>query len=271
MFGRRSSSTPRQDGGTGLGAGWWVAAGFMAVVIVALVGVLIVIGTRDTTAVAGGPATAPTTAPGAVSAVPAPPGPGDTTPAAPAADGRPAGCATTGTDQTIPGDTPKGVTWTLNKGMALPSSAADGPALRGDAGVGYCYSRTPVGAVIAASNIGRGTGTGQELQDAQFKYSIVPSDLASQAAAVPIAADDPAATSGVQLAGFRVISYTQDSASVALALSTTSRPGTFLVGTLAMQWFEGDWRAVMQPGPSVLSTTTTTSSLDGYVPWSGVS
>ena len=269
MFGRRSS-TPREDGGTGLGTGWWAAAGLIAVVIVALIGVLVVIGTRDTTAVAGGTATTPSTAASATTAVPAPPGVGDTPTAAPAADGRPAGCTTTGTDQTTPVDTPRNVTWGLVAGTAVPSSPTDGPMLHSAAGVAYCFSRTPVGAMLAVSNLGHATGAAQAVQNDQLKYSTVPGPLADEIAAKPAVASDPAATKGTQLAGFRVLSYTPDSASIALAFSV-STPGKYGVITAAMQWSQGDWRVVVQPGPTVTTTATVATSLDTFVPWSGVS
>lgn len=264
MFGRRSSS-PSDDPRSGLGAGWWAAAALMAVVIVALVGVLIVIGARDDTAVAGGPVTAPM----ATTALPAPPENGTST--QPSPEDRPEGCTTTGTDQTVPVDTPSNVTWNLVKGTAVPESTTDGPTLRSPAGVGYCYSRTPVGVVLAVSNLGRAAGNAQELQDDQLKYSTVPGPLADEIAATPAIDSDPAATAGVQYAGFRVISYTADSASVALAFTSAPKPGTYFVVTAAMEWSRGDWRVVVQPGPTILVTATATTSLADFVPWSGVS
>jgi hypothetical protein len=270
MLGRRTTSTGGEPG-SGLGPGWWAAAALMAVVVIALIGVLVVVGTRDKTTVAAGD---PTTAPAAPSVLPAPDGGGGGGTAAtttPSGDTRPAGCATTATDQTVPGDTPKDVTWTLVAGTAVPQSSTAGPMLHTPAGVGYCYARTPVGAVLAVSNLGRSAGDPQAVQDDQLKYSTVPGPLADQIAAKPATASDPAATAGVQYAGFRVISYTPDSVSVALALSSTQRPGTYFIATAAMEWNQGDWRVVVQPGPEVLSTTSSTTSIAGFVPWSGVS
>jgi hypothetical protein len=271
MPGRRTTSRGEEPG-SGLGPGWWAAAALMAVVVIALIGVLVVVGTRDKTTVAAGD---PTTAPAAPSALPAPDGggggggsPATTTPSG---DTRPAGCATTGTDQTIPGDTPTDVTWTLVAGTAVPQSSTAGPALHTPTGVGYCYARTPVGAVLAVSNLGHATGDAQAVQDDELKYSVVPGPLADELAAKPAVVSDPAATSGVQLAGFRIISYTPDTASVALALASSARPGSYAVVTAAMAWNQGDWRVVLQPGPVAVATATSTTSLANFVPWSGVS
>jgi hypothetical protein len=271
MFGRRTTSRGEEPG-SGLGTGWWAAAALMAVVVIALVAVLVVVGTRDKSVAAGDPATA-TAAP---SALPAPVGGGGSTsapaaPTVPGGDNRPAGCATTATDQTIPGDTPKDVTWTLVAGIAVPQSSTAGPMLHSPAGVSYCYARTPVGVVLAVSNLGRAVGDAAALQTDSVKYSIVPGPLTDALAAQPPVTSDPASLSGVQYAGFRIISYTQDSASVAIALSSPSSPGSYIVGTAAMEWNQGDWRVVVQPGPSILATATSTTSLASFVPWSGVS
>jgi hypothetical protein len=272
MLGRRTTSRGEEPG-SGLGPGWWAAAALMAVVVIALVGVLVVVGTRDKTTVAAGD---PTTATAAPSALPAPDGGGGSTsapaaPTVPGGDNRPAGCATTGTDQTTPVDTPKDVTWTLVAGTAVPESYTDGPMLHTAAGVAYCYARTPVGAVLAVSNLGHATGDAQVVQNDELKYSVVAGPLADELAAKPAVVSDPAATSGVQYAGFRIISYTPDTASVALALASSSRPGSYAVVTATVAWSQGDWRVVLQPGPVAVATATSTTSLANFVTWSGVS
>ena len=183
-------------------------------------------------------------------------------------EGRPAGCTTSGSDQTIPTSPPTGVTWSLSAGFAVPSSVADGPTLHGPGGIGYCYSHTPLGAVLAASNLGQGNGSPQEIQDSLLKVSVVPNQYSAQAAAMP--APSRSNDTGLQLAGFRIISYSSDQASIALALSAPGRTDQYPQLTVAMQWYEGDWRAVPQPGPSVVVTAAAVQSLAGFVPWAGV-
>jgi len=183
--------------------------------------------------------------------------------------GRPAGCSTTGTDQTIPTSPPAGVTWSLTGGIAVPSSATDGPKLHGDAGIAYCYSRTPLGAILAASNLAQGTGGPQELQNAVLKYSLVPNQYAAQVAATP--ATSGGSSGGIQLAGFRVITYSPDQASIALSYQVPGQTDRYPQLTLAMQWYAGDWRVVPQPGPSAVVTSGVAPSLAGSVPWAGVS
>ncbi len=184
-------------------------------------------------------------------------------------EGRPAGCTTGGSDQTIPTSPPTGVTWSLTAGFAVPSSVADGPTLHGPGGVRYCYSHTPLGAVLAASNLGQGTGSPQEIQDASLKLSVVPNQYSAQVASTPAPPRDNRGSG--QFAGFRIISYSPDQASIALAASIPGQTDSYPLLTVAMQWYQGDWRAVPQPGPTVVVTGSSATSLAGFVPWAGVS
>ncbi len=184
-------------------------------------------------------------------------------------EGRPAGCTTSGSDQTIPTSPPTGVTWSLSAGFAVPSSVADGPTLHGPGGIGYCYSHTPLGAVLAASNLGQGTGSPQEIQDASLKLSVVPNQYSAQVASTPAPPRDNRGSG--QFAGFRIISYSPDQASIALAASIPGQTDSYPLLTVAMQWYQGDWRAVPQPGPTVVVTGSSATSLAGFVPWAGVS
>jgi len=246
------------------------SAVLLALVAAALIFVLIHAATSNPT-----PATPAAASPGASPGV-APPGGSTPTSgggtAAPPADqeGRPAGCSTTGTEQTVPTSPPAGVTWTLNAGFAVPSSPADGPTLHGAAGVAYCYSHTPLGALLAASNLGRGTGTPQEIQNAVLNLSVVPNEYSAQVANTPATADDQSGA-GIQFAGFRIISYSPDQASMTLATRVPGRTDTYPQLTVAMQWYAGDWRAVPQAGPALFVAVASAPSLAGFVPWAGVS
>ena len=256
----------RRDGhdADGPSVAWMGSAVLLGLVVIALVIVLIHAATSpkppgSAAAPAGAPPVGATSAPGG-----APP-----PSAAAGSDGvRSVGCSTTGTDQTVPTSPPSGVNWTLTGGFAVPSSPADGPTLHAPAGVGYCYSHTPLGALLAASNLGQGTGTPQEIQDSLLKVSVVPNQYSAQAAATP--APSRSNSTGLQLAGFRIISYSSEQASIALALSAPGRSDQYPQLTVAMQWYEGDWRAVAQPGPSVVVTAAAVQSLAGFVPWAGV-
>ena len=246
--------------------GFAAAAVVLALVVVALVAVLI------NAAVSGPDTTAAVPAPTSGGGVPAPAAPtaASTSAGDPGAGGdRPDGCVTTGTDQQVLTSTPAEVRWSLVQGFAVPASDADGPALQGEGGVGYCFARTPLGALLAAANLGHGTGTPAAVQAGVLSRSTVENQYAPQLAAVtPEPA--PGATPSVQLAGFRVISYTPDVATVALALSNSAATGAYATATVALQWDRGDWRAVPQAGPTLFLTVSSMPSLSSYVPFSGV-
>ncbi|GAB2938833.1 hypothetical protein GCM10027047_39010 [Rhodococcus aerolatus] len=261
MFGsRRDDTTPT----TGPSRGFAAAAGLIGLVAIGLVVVLVYAFTRpdNATPTTAAPATQTTSAGAPSSAVPT------STDAGGGEQGRPAGCATTGTDQTVPTSSPAGITWGLASGVAVPSSSADGPALHADAGVAYCYSHTPVGALLAASNIGQGTGSKQAQQDATLSCCVVPNQYA---AAVKPAGSDSTSPTSIQLAGFRFITYTPDQASITLAYNVGGATGQYSGLTFALQWYSGDWRVVPQPGPSIVVTAASLPSLASFTPWSGVS
>jgi len=266
---RRRDRRDRENNG-GPSPAWIGSAVLLGMVAIGLVIVLIHAATsgKPGTPTAASPPGAPSGS--TAQAGGAPPGgsPPATAPGAGQA-GRPAGCATTGTDQTIPTSPPAGVTWSLTGGFAVPSSAADGPTLHGPGGVRYCYSHTPLGAVLAASNLGQGTGSPQEIQDASLKLSVVPNQYSAQVASTPAPPRDNRGSG--QFAGFRIISYSPDQASIALAASIPGHTDSYPLLTVAMQWYQGDWRAVPQPGPTVVVTGSSATSLAAFVPWAGVS
>jgi len=265
---RRRARRDRENNG-GPSPAWIGSAVLLGLVAIALVIVLI------HAAVSPKPATpAAASPPGATPGAAPLPGTATAPGGAPAPtnagqEGRPAGCTTSGSDQTIPTSPPTGVTWSLTAGFAVPSSVADGPTLHGPGGVRYCYSHTPLGAVLAASNLGQGTGSPQEIQDASLKLSVVPNQYSAQVASTPAPPRDNRGSG--QFAGFRIISYSPDQASIALAASIPGRTDSYPLLTVAMQWYQGDWRAVPQPGPTVVVTGSSATSLAGFVPWAGVS
>ena len=265
---RRRARRDRETTG-GPSPAWIGSAVLLGLVAIALVIVLI------HAAVSPNPATpAAASPPGATPGAAPLPGTATAPGGAPAPtnagqEGRPAGCTTSGSDQTIPTSPPTGVTWSLTAGFAVPSSVADGPTLHGPGGVRYCYSHTPLGAVLAASNLGQGTGSPQEIQDASLKLSVVPNQYSAQVASTPAPPRDNRGSG--QFAGFRIISYSPDQASIALAASIPGQTDSYPLLTVAMQWYQGDWRAVPQPGPTVVVTGSSATSLAGFVPWAGVS
>jgi len=160
---------------------------------------------------------------------------------------------------------PGGVPATANAGQeGRPAGCTS------SAGIAYCYSHTPLGALLAASNLGHGAGTDAAIQNSVLDHSVVPNQYAQQLAAEP-GSSDSGAGAGIQLGGFRIISYSSDQASISLALSVPGRTDTYPQLSVAMRWYQGDWRAVPQAGPALFVAAASAPSLAGFVPWAGVS
>lgn len=266
--------TPDATAGPARPSGWGAAATLLGVVVVALVAVLIHRAVAGPTTTATAPTTTGTSAvstvAGASRGAPPPSATGADTAGTAPEGARPAGCTTSGADQTVPTDTPAGVEWSLLNGYAVPTSATDGPALRTPAGVGYCYADTPLGSVLALSNLGQGTGTRTELNTDGLAHSISTNTYRGELETAATAPQSETAPTGQQLAGFRVISYSRSAATVALVVRSGGSTGPLAQVTVALVWDEGDWRAVPQPGASIVATSGPLSSLSGFVPWAGV-
>ncbi|WP_147431831.1 hypothetical protein [Motilibacter peucedani] len=161
------------------------------------------------------------------------------------------------------------MTWSLFQGVALPSSATDGPSrINGPVYAGY--SRTPTGALLSASNL-------------VFRYLITPGEGWRQVVEQQVlagagrdrfvqlrakaTADDPSGTFG-QIAGFQFVTYSPDLAVVELVSRFSN--GTMHVSTNTVRWVDGDWRLELQPDGSTTPNVQPVASLSGFIPWGGV-
>jgi hypothetical protein len=192
-----------------------------------------------------------------------PTGSSDTSPAAVAG-----GCNPTGTDQTIPTVAPKGVTWSLFHGVALPASSADGPLItEGD--VARCYAHTPAGALIAASQISVRFGLSDDWREVTARQ--VEAGPAREAyvklrARITV---PPADGGGFgQMAGFKFITYTPQTAVIEVVLRGPE--GTMRASVFTVVWDGGDWKIHLLSNGSLTNTQQDVTSLDGYAAWAGI-
>jgi hypothetical protein len=165
---------------------------------------------------------------------------------------------------------PAGVRWQLVDGVALPFSAADGPA-RVAGPVASGFARTPAGALLACVQTGFRIGAVNPAgQAAEVQAMVVGAGKAGLLASRPATA--PAVKP--QLAGFRYLSYSPDQAVIVLAERVTdvaSNTARYVdVGELQLTWSTsaGDWRLV-DDGSQLPLPTGLDASLTGYVPFAG--
>lgn len=262
MFG---SKTQQDSPGTGGGRDkWWYAAAvFAGFAALALVLVLTVgPGNSDSP---GQPAAA---------------SPSPSSPARQADPGRPPGCHTTATDQTVPTQAPTGIQWHLVHGTAVPSSPTAGP-MRRDGAASYCYAHTPTGALLAAWDIPQGLhgATHQARQMNQIaKHSLVANQYARQLQQLAnkpnqsgrSTSSGSAGSSSGQIAAFRFLSYSPQVATIALVAQFSERQGAYQAETVTLRWKQGDWRYQIHQGPRLAATVQVVQDLSNYIPFSGV-
>jgi hypothetical protein len=176
-----------------------------------------------------------------------------------------------------------GLTWHSFHGVMLPSSPAAGP--RDTAGgTAAGFSDTPLGALVAAVNIGiranaqwgpgifgpeirrdvTGPSAAQLLADCQAGY-------ASQAKADGISGGQPLGSVTVTVRAFRWIAWTPAAALLDLvSAGPGSQGGTVMASAqLEVIWEHGDWRLVAPPGGDFGNSAAVLTSLAGYTVFAG--
>ena len=124
---RRRARRDRENSG-GPSPAWIGSAVLLGLVAVALVIVLIhaAVSRKPGTATAATPPSAPSGSTAQAGGAASPGGSPPATAAGADQAGRPAGCSTTGADQTTPTSPPTGVTWSLTAGFAVPPQPGTG-------------------------------------------------------------------------------------------------------------------------------------------------
>ncbi len=179
----------------------------------------------------------------------------------------PAGSSPTDRDLSIPVTTPAGLTWSLWHGEWEPYSRTAGPS-HVDGAVAAGYARTPLGALIAAQQIGTRhlispNGGWRTVTLAQVLPGTGRDRFLAARAAV---SDDPPAEGLAQPVAFRYVSWTRDQAVLQAVVRVPGRDG-FQVTTSTLFWADGDWRLQLQPdgGESPIATQVPTPT--GFVLW----
>ena len=242
----------------------WLRSGF--VLAAAFVGFIAVIGTflgvvsdvsgEDASGTAGTSGTG-----GAAPAVSAPA-------PAPASGGASAACPELADGaQEVPTSAPAGVTWALYDTVAVPFSKKAGPALVGE-GLARCYARTPVGALLATSQISvryLAADDWLEVTRAQTVGAGRDAYIADRTKAERTAAPDPGGGAHGQIAGFRFVTHSGTTAVIQIVWRFPD--GRMQAATTTVLWQDGDWRLEYPADPPA---PTPVDSLAGYTPWGGV-
>jgi hypothetical protein len=157
--------------------------------------------------------------------------------------------------------------WELLGRVAVPTDPKGiGPG-KVDGNLRTCYQHSPTGALYAAANmVALGfLPEGPRLIHKELMAESPERDrlLANPPAETP---EDPSLT--MQLGGFKVASYSRDTAKITIGVKGTKAPSTVFYGsmTYALRWEAGDWKAT----PEGTTTMTQLQDLSDFVPWTGV-
>ncbi|MGW0660565.1 hypothetical protein [Streptodolium elevatio] len=283
MFGRRRGERAadgawRADRGSLAQPGFIGAALVLVVVLVFAVLLIVDVTTTAPRAAAADPAgsSGPVTSVGDGGTSPTPPpnpaAPGVTVPPPRPAVSSDGSCPSFQDSPTAqPTQVPSHIEWVDYRGLMVPLSRMAGPAERVGS-VARCFAPTPAGALLAAANIvirhpvapdwrslverqvvpGPGRDAYVRLRERQpgpTVDSVVP----------------PAADRLARLAGFRFVSYSPQSAAVALLFRMSN--GELRASVHTVLWAEGDWKLQMRDDGSDAFMEQIATGPEGYVEW----
>jgi hypothetical protein len=175
----------------------------------------------------------------------------------------------------------QGLRWADFHGIALPSSATDGPRHARD-GLAWGFADTPRGALLAAVNIGVRTAAlwGPAIYGPTITRQVTGTDTAALLAAdtrdyaglraaAHVKAGQPAGRGYAAETAYRFAAWVPGDATVDIVTAGPGSGGTTVLAVTRIQvlWQHGDWRVVAPPGGNWASSASSISSLAGYTPF----
>lgn len=156
--------------------------------------------------------------------------------------------------------------WELVGTVAAPiDEDGAGPGVVDANGFRSCYAHTPEGALFAAVGY---VAVSSDARNAPRLFELLAAGpVRDQLKATPAAGDPP--STRLQVAGFKINSYSGDEATVDVAWTVTSQSGALVSLPTVLKWEDGDWKVVVgENGPPFAPSPL--ENLGGYIPWAGV-
>lgn len=250
----------------------FIGAAFVLVIVLVLAVLLIVDVTTASPRAAADPSGSDGLAGSGTPVVPPnPPAPGVTVPPprpAPSADGS---CPSFQDSPTpLPTRVPSHVEWVDYRGLKVPLSRMAGPMERVGS-VARCFAPTPAGALLSAANIVMRHPVAPDWRSL-VERQVLPGPgrdayvrLREQQGTAADAVGPPATDRLARPAGFRFVSYSPESAAVALLFRMSS--GELRASVHTVLWSEGDWKLQMRDDGSDAFMEQTATGPEGYVEW----
>lgn len=157
--------------------------------------------------------------------------------------------------------------WELVGTVATPTDPKGaGPGAVSD-GFRTCFSHTAEGALFAAINY---VALASDSRNIPRIPDLIAPGKGKDAALAQATASPAASATRLQVAGFKVNSYSSSEATVDVVWSVTSQGNALVSFPTVLKWTGGDWKIVLNDDGQPPFAPTQLQSLGGYIPWAGV-
>ena len=176
-------------------------------------------------------------------------------------------CGLDGNDETSIDKAPEASWDQAIGGISVPVSEDHGPGERDEStGVRSCFAHSPEGAVLAAANLVTASGDPDVLRATTEQRAV--DNPGKDVALEQLAQDAGGSAPPMQVAGFRLLSYDQETATVEVVMQIETSDEPVLITTGAdLVWTDGDWHARYKDDGSGGPVSGEVSSLSGYTTW----
>jgi hypothetical protein len=158
--------------------------------------------------------------------------------------------------------------WELVGTVASPIDPKVGPGKIDSDGIRTCFAHTAEGALFATVNY---VGLSSDARTRPLIVDLIEPGLGRDAVKTAASAGGgESPNSRLQVAGFKVNSYTAHEAVIDVAWTVTSSGGQLVSFPMVLHWVGSDWKVVLTDDGSFPFTLAPLSSLGGYIPWAGV-
>lgn len=157
--------------------------------------------------------------------------------------------------------------WQFQGTTAYPTSPTYGPGATDDNGVRYCFQRSPEGAVFAAANAVV-QGSDAAISTHWINYFLSDDAPSRDQLLADVAAGSPSSLR-MTVAGFRLLNFDGDSATVEMAIEAVGGGNTtYASAVYELVWEAGDWKLLPQDVTNPLRMAQI-PDVSGYVAWMG--
>lgn len=158
------------------------------------------------------------------------------------------------------------VKWELVGTVAVPVDPTVGPGAIDDDGFRSCFAHTAEGALFATINYFALSSDARTFP--RIPELIEPGP--GRDAAASAAGGEQTANTRLQVAGFKVNSYTGEEAVIDVVWSVTTSGGRLVSLPIVLHWVDGDWKIALTEKGQLPFSSAPLENLGGYIPWAGV-